>query len=166
MTILLYICSYSYSFQIEGGLLLSDTGKWKKYGQSVWHARETQHDPKIYDSTMKQNKSWIKVWKEKFDEAFDVKMEKGGYKYDLFYQGKEPCVRCTEIPTCFQLHCNKLGLQGAHVYNQTCMTDHNPNICFIAPSCSEHNPAPPRNEYDEGGTPSEEHYPKPSKHWL
>ena len=70
-----------------------------------------------------------------------------------------PCKRCEEYPTCSEYNCIKPGNNGAHVYDKTHKTLDNPNACLIIACCNEHNPAPPKNEYEENGVPSTLHYP-------
>ena len=62
------------------------------------------------------------------------------------------CNRCCKRPLCAAKGCTNHAEHGAHVYDRSQLTNQNWNICWIIPTCSEHN---------KNSTGNKENYPLP-----
>ena len=60
--------------------------------------------------------------------------------YSLGFFGKKTsCERCFKKPLCVAEDCTNRAEHGAHVYDGTQLTNQNWNICWIIPTCPQHN---------------------------
>merc|ERR1711953_858929 len=155
---------------IENGWFPAKFLNTEKKNTEIWHAVGTGQDKILH----KDSKSYLQFWCNGFHNHMERNWEgiaeqpkfsdlcnqyiaqpnkgnanDGIVMYSRNFFGMKPfCDRCRDIPLCAAFDCPQRAVHGAHVYDKSQTADKNWNICWIIPTCPEHNQSSSTNKHN------------------